>query len=360
MNLITKHSTLLGHLEYFAGVPGWVIEASCLEAAFLVHEVAESTRLKRRKDLDKAFILRLTAIPIAVNYATKACLGKHVVLGMVDICEFNYHVDPLIEGIKDRSPDTMQLIEKVICQIFSDKDSSGVLQNKSEGDAITLEACQGHEEVYQLVKELEYSAKQFIEHPHVLTAGDYEQRNLRMEIRVGLLAQVSKVAMAIPDSSSAPDLSFYQFIQKIGADDTLSSMAIKSIICFIQGPSDVVCATPIERYLLEEFNRHVAIWTRMWNDHSSIERDRVDSSLNVVDFPEFQSCIEDAGKRRSLADLIQHEEDRLNESLERFASAVASRPKAGYVVTGLRWYLGILHVFREQYNAGAVYASKMM
>jgi hypothetical protein len=355
-------------MQYFAKVPFWIIEASCVEAGFFVRKLAETTRLEERQNYDRGFLSKLAVICIAVNYETKAYLGNHILLGMLELMEFAYDLDTMIDlELKDRSSETMQLMEKLTRQMFADIDPSVTLQNKLEGDAIDLETCLGHQEVYRIVKAMECGKRRFLESPHVLTASHYEQKNLLMEFRIGFLALVSKSAMgATHDSSQALGLSFYQWIQGIGMYDSLSGVAMKLVICLIQRPSDIVCASPVERYLLEEFNCHVAIWSRLWNDYADVERDRADSTLNSLDFPEFQSCFEDARedcagemKERHLVYLIRHEEELANETLERFTSIVDSRAKAGYLITVLRWYLGILHVLQELYNSRAMYASTL-
>ncbi|OGE46866.1 hypothetical protein PENARI_c096G01623 [Penicillium arizonense] len=366
-NLITKQNKLLGCMKYFTELPAWIIEASCVEAAFFVRELVDNNRLETRKNYDKGFTLKLAVICTAVNYATKACLGNHILLGMLECMEFAYHLDTLIDlELKDRSVETMQLIEKLVRRMFADIDPSVPLQDKLEGDAITLRDCQDHEEVYRVLKAMASGKKLFMENPRVLTASPYEQHNLLMELRLSLLAQVSKASIATtPDDFHETGLSFYQYIQGIAAYDGLSGIAMKFIICLNQGPSDVVCATPVERYLLEEYSRHVAVWGRMWNDYADVERDRADSNLNSLDFPDFQTCTKDPRedspggvKRRYLAVLIQHEEDLANETLTRFTSLVESRANAGNLLTGLRWYLGILHVLRELYNTRAIYAAR--
>ncbi|KAJ5999757.1 hypothetical protein N7481_000166 [Penicillium waksmanii] len=324
-NVIAEHSKLLRQMKYFAKVPASIIEASCVEAGFLVRELLETTRLEEKKNYDKGFVSKQAVICIAVNYTLKGCLGNYFVLTMIELIELVYNLDTLLDlELIDRSSETLGLLEKLVHRMFADRTPSNIPQTDLDGNALTLETFQGKEEVYRIIKAMESGKRKFLENPHVLNAGDYEQNDLLMELRIAFLAKISK------------------------------------------SPSDVVCANPVERYLLEEFNRHVAIWGRLWNDYADVERDRLDSNLNTLDFPEFQSCIEDARKdtpdelkKGYLSVLIQHEEDLANETLERFARAIESRrAKPAHIITGLQWYMGINHALRELYDARAIYASR--
>ncbi|KAJ6050999.1 hypothetical protein N7460_001533 [Penicillium canescens] len=378
MKLIVKRAEHLRKMRCFADLPAWIIEATCLEAVFLFRGSRQPTWLEKSVHLDEGFLIMLAAICIGLNYSKRAFLSNRILFGMLELMEFIYTIDPLIdEELSDRSPETLQLIEKLVHQVLadihlpvgSDIQPTKKPVNGHQGETITLEICHGQIEIYKIVKAIEYGTKQIMENPHVEAASHYDRRNLLMELRYALLAQVEKLHVgASLASCHERGLNFYRWTQGSGADDTFSAVVLKLMICLVKSHLDTeICPNPTEKYLLEDFSRHAATWGRLWNDYADVERDRASSNLNVLDFPEFQSpCMEDGRdlspdqlKRHYLADLIQHEEDLAEKALKKLTNAIQSREKHAQTetITVLHWYMDINRAFQELYYAKTIFTS---
>ncbi|KAJ5218245.1 uncharacterized protein N7498_000344 [Penicillium cinerascens] len=104
MGLIAKQAKLLGF--YFEGN-------------------SKITTFEERNGFDEGFSMRLAVICITLNYHKKYFLSNRFIYGMLELMHFVYHIDNLIDtDLSDRSPDTLQLIEDSLHQMFAFGDIS--------------------------------------------------------------------------------------------------------------------------------------------------------------------------------------------------------------------------------------------
>lgn len=103
--------------------------------------------------------------------------------------------------------------------------------------------------------------------------------------------------------------SFFHWLHTSAVHDVKSAIVSKSLICKIGNGGDVF-TTAREKYLAEKLWRQMSIEGRLWNDLGSIERDRLSSNLNSVNFPEFsapQSLKSNGDVQTQLLQLAEYE-----------------------------------------------------
>jgi hypothetical protein len=123
--------------------------------------------------------------------------------------------------------------------ILQDDDATGEPIPSNQSKPIATEICQGHEEIYQIFKEIHNGKNQTMDTPWVKNASLKDRGNLLREVRNALLAQIHKLRIvSSPNPSYNSGLSLYRWVQRVGADDTTSGIVVKLLVCLINSQSE--------------------------------------------------------------------------------------------------------------------------
>ena len=168
-------------------------------------------------------------------------------------------------------------------------------------------------------------------HSRIQKASSADQTYLHAELETFLLAHIDQIQdnhrlhRQDPCSLDArkrfhtPRADHYVWSHTTAAHHTACAVSFAFFTCGLasdsSGGADLF-PTNYSKYIARELCSHLAVITRLYNDFSSIVRDRAESNLNSVNFPEFHS--ERAGGADQ-ADLLVASELRAKDNLLRLA-----------------------------------------
>ncbi|KAF2185201.1 hypothetical protein K469DRAFT_779002, partial [Zopfia rhizophila CBS 207.26] len=138
-----------------------------------------------------------------------------------------------------------------------------------------------------------------LKHPAVLKSPAFIRNLLRRDLAAFLHAHVTQIAdnerMTVNTGSGEPcirndgDRTFHSWVRDTGADHTSCPMSF-TFCCYLIAEHDGkgFPSGAKHAYLTADLRLHLAAMCRMYNDYGSERRDRRESNLNCLDFPEFK------------------------------------------------------------------------
>ncbi|RYP78944.1 hypothetical protein DL769_003109 [Monosporascus sp. CRB-8-3] len=119
-----------------------------------------------------------------------------------------------------------------------------------------------------------------------------------------------------------PGRTFYNWVRSTSADHTSCPFSFVFFNCLISVThGDVLGHRARTAYLAEDACRHLASLCRMYNDFGSLARDRDETNLNSVNFPEFvRAETTEAAARAELMSIAEYERRGLDMALDQLDS----------------------------------------
>jgi len=332
MKNVARFTKFYTQLPLFANTPEWQIQASLLEGYLFLPQLRR-VRLDifPRSDMeeDKYF----EYIPFTwtgSNNLDGTFLGANFLYEMMIISFLNYQADEYMEAVVGTQfSHALNEVKDLINRIFHEvetKDLGVRRQSHQEQNGDTkftngtgsLEANGNHipyaeTDIMTVYKTLKRFVEYVLNHPEVMTASPHDQRRLRHELKVFLLAHVDQIEdnsrfsqQEISPSANTtfqtPRGSFFDWVRSTSSDHTSCPYAFAFVTCLFGHGRDFFRTTE-EKYIAQDLCRHLATMCRMYNDYGSLVRDRLEKNLNSVNFPEFGSA-EEAGTDTALKDRL--------------------------------------------------------
>ena len=135
-------------------------------------------------------------------------------------------------------------------------------------------------------------------HPMIQKASKYEKRQLRTRLQQFLLGMVIQIedSRQLHEKQHDPSTTgvgasthgpYSAWVRGNAANHVGGPLLFTFLLCLL-GKSTECFRTCEAKFMADDFSTHMSTLGRMYNDLSSIARDRAEGNLNSVDFPEFQ------------------------------------------------------------------------
>ncbi|KAB8259519.1 terpenoid cyclases/protein prenyltransferase alpha-alpha toroid [Aspergillus pseudonomiae] len=331
LKLVDMSTTVIEKMtQYFARLPSqietpkWVIQASVIEAMLFNNRLKTLDVFSTQKALGEKYIKFAACFwTLANNSSPEYLMSTWTIYSMVELSIGIFQEDELMEKSLTNLPDCATGViadyidalcnETAACEDDSLGESSygKSLSDMDEETLTRLENIQQNIGVWF----------RFVLNDNLKgTPSSYEKHDLQQELRMAILAAMQQAKAYRPLNSSlahsdaegvtiSTGQTFCTWLHTSAVHDVKSGLVSKSLICKIGDGRDVF-PTAKEKYLAEKLWRQISIEGRLWNDVGSIERDRLASNLNSINFPEFslpQSLKLDGDVKTQLIKLAEYE-----------------------------------------------------
>ena len=322
--MVLKMTDYFSRLPSQMETPKWVIQASVIEAILFGYRLKTLDVFSTGGALGEKYIKYGACFwTLANNSSPEYLLSTWVVYSMIELSIGIFQEDELMEKSLVNLPDfTTDMIADYIDELCNEtalcKDSSlhghSSRTNISDVDEETLTRLKSIRENigtwFRFVLDGNLKAN----------TSPYHRRDLQKELEMSTLAATQQAKAhrslnnRLPHSGTecatvSTGQTFYTWLHTSAVHDVKSAVVSKSLVCKIGNGGDVF-PTAREKYLAEKLWRQISVEGRLWNDFGSIERDRLASNLNSVNFPEFsspQSLLLDGDVGTQLLQLAEYE-----------------------------------------------------
>jgi hypothetical protein len=325
-------STVYKMTEYFSQLPSqmqtpkWVIQASAIEAILLSDRLKTLDVFSTGRPLGEKYIKIAACFWTLANNSDPECLlSTRNIYSMAELSIGLFQEDDLMErslaGLPDSAiPVIADYIDKLSHATNLCRDPS--LHQCLDGDNTPPDM---DEEGLTRVKAIRQNIDlwfRFVSDENLTrNTSSSDRLDLQQEVKMATLAatQRARANRALSNGNGhsttehitvLSDQNFYTWLHTSAVHDVKSAVVSKALICKIGNGGDVFI-TAKEKYLAERLWRQMSVEGRLWNDVGSIERDRLASNLNSVNFPEFsspQSLKLDGDVRTQLLQLAEYEQ----------------------------------------------------
>ena len=303
------------------GEPQWMVQGSVFQS-YLFLPILNRERLhvfpRLSTKIDRYFEIVLPPWSLA-SHLKDAYLPPQMLFELMAISVLFYEADTFVDDIvRKQHEDHLELVREIVYQIFeelSDKvdntngnpiESSNARMNTSEttkdadkGNVLDSEISDDKTNAISL-DEVRAELRNFLTFVmrRMKQASTHDQQNLRYYLRSFLLAQLGSVSdntilakrssrLELSASSQSDFQPFFEWVRGPAAE-SVSGMQIFALLTCMIGQDGMDCFLDIEqKFLAHDMCLHLATMSRMYNDYSSLHRDRTEKNLNSLDFPEF-------------------------------------------------------------------------
>ncbi|GFF50386.1 copalyl diphosphate synthase [Aspergillus udagawae] len=316
--------------EYFSQLPSqtqtpkWVIQASAIEAILLSDSLKTLDVFSTGRRLGEKYIKFAACFWTLANNSSPGCLlSTRVIYSMAELSIGLFQEDDLMERSLASLPDSaipmiVDYIDKLCHETNLCKDHS--LHQCLDEDNISNMDEEALHRVKAVRQNIDLWFRFVLDENLTRNTSSSDRLDLQQEVKMATLAatQRARANRALSNGCGHSDAehitvrsgqNFYTWLHTSAVHDVKSAVVSKALICKIGNGGDVFI-TAKERYLAERLWRQMSVEGRLWNDVGSIERDRLTSNLNSVNFPEFsspQSLKLDGDVRTQLLQLAEYE-----------------------------------------------------
>ncbi|KAI1373133.1 Ent-kaurene synthase [Hypoxylon crocopeplum] len=343
-----KAGGLFRRTPLFAQVEPQVLRAAELQACYALSDLQ-----RRRLDIFPRTGLGEDKYLIFIPLTWTACMSLQddsvslsVLYDMMVLSMLNYQVDEYMEvvvGSETQGEEGLKSARKIVRQLFMERGASnsggnGIYKHFDIPEPVS-EPSNGNGFAPGNIKTvLGRYVTHILEHPAVINSPQHMQTRLARELEIFLLAHIDhaednhRFARQLAKSSSNPPSihngsgepngnakpngtqklatpnpqllhydnpgrTFYNWVRSTSADHTSCPFSFVFFNCLISSThGDILGRRAKTAYLVEDACRHLASLCRMYNDYGSLARDRDETNLNSVNFPEFATEGAEAAK----------------------------------------------------------------
>lgn len=233
------------------------------------------------------------------NNLSDQTLNAEVCLDMMVISALIYQADEFMESVVGSQPlARLPQIAAAIDGIF-DKVEKGNSKFNSDRNFKAGVYLNGSTCFDDIIDTLEKFVEFTIYHPHISNASETDRAQLCSDLHEFLLSHLAQVednhrlrAQGRPLEASvfrSAKSSFAQWIRSTSANHTGGPFAFSFLLCLLARDGQDFFPTAEGKYIAQDVARHVSTMCRMYNDWSSIARDKKEQNLNSINFPEFHN-----------------------------------------------------------------------
>ena len=343
----TEFTSIYSKLPLFSSTPSWMIQASVVEGhLFLPYlkrirlDVFSRRGMKEDKYFD--FIPSSWTSPSRLNGAS---CSPQILLDLMIISLLTYQVDEYMEAVVGKYfTNSIDNVRRAVDLALAKSQtySNGAIGNSDEtqeshewngvstksGDSKTAADLVSLGKTPISLEEVQTTLGHFInrimQNDGVKKASGYDHENLKGELRAFLFAHLVSVEenarLSKQDPSRThitpfqnPSGTFFEWVRSTAASHVACKPAFVFLSCLVAQGNHECFPGAEEKYFAQDLNLHLATMTRMYNDYGSLARDRLETNLNSVNFPEFCDVNENC---RTNGDDKAHSQDALELELK--------------------------------------------
>ena len=408
---LVKLEAFYASLPHFNFDQAWFLRASLIEG-YLFWPTLKSSEHLLYNDKDESKWLEYITFVLASNNNKAGCAcSTEVLLGLMVQMSLLYQIDSFMEGIMptygfSNIKVVYQLVDDAFWKItrfknadmmalsrpmsppHSEIDKEMLVSQESQSFVPTPPSSPSSESEDPISVEAARSIlNRFVTHllslPAVANASPHDRFWFASELRDFFVAQTRQVEekMILKNQGqskflsqsltfSSPKGTYYRWAHTTGSGSVGSPYLFAFMSCMLgngNGNQQVDCwSSAEEKYLIERMSQHLAVMCRIENDVGGIRRDRVDCTVNSVNFPEFaapsaswkpqqkgDTTPRDRKLAKTLLRLAQHEREawqRDFQVLEELARDSEDESKMEQI-DRLRLFTGFITLYGEIYVA---------
>ena len=313
---LQKFMSFYRRLPIFARLPEWKIQASLIESYLFLPKL-KGVRLEifpRKAMAEDKYFEYIPFVWVANANCDGIFASAKVLFQMMVISFLDYQVDEYVETVVNEQygtrPDEFrkllrEIFDSVEVQQFSLqkcnglKDSQLMMTNGVCRDEHLENVSETHNIRYTITKLVSF----IMQHPQVATAGRFDKQQTHKAVYNWLLAHnahdadnASFQAQANISSETHsifadPKSSYHDWVRTTASESTAAISSFTFYTCLLgRGNKSDFFASVQAKYYAQEFCKHVATMSRMYNDYGSLTRDRKEKTVNSVNFPEFNKA----------------------------------------------------------------------
>ena len=278
--------------------------------------------------------------------------GAQTLYDMMMLSLLNYQVDQLFDELMVRG-DLMvigklrETIEQLCAKVRNRRAGRDLVDGVNEQSS-----NQPDEDLY---KQLKQFIKYVLNYPRIQNASSIEKSNLLHELKAYLLAQAQQCEDGIKlrrqnyqKTYTNASSTYSRWIRNTGADYLSSQYAFAFLLCLISNGDENAANSEI-RYIAQDCCSRLSVVCRLFNDYGSLERDRKESNLNSLMFPEFDGDEKSENElRQELIRLTKYERKCLAMSFEELKTACGQCHRRLYEMT--RLFYNASEIYTEVYE----------
>lgn len=392
---IMSMSQFFHRLPEYSGIPSWKILSSVIEGSLYLQKL-KLARQEIFPDMQSSskdkFLDFIPSSWTIVSNCTGVFLDSTLLWDMMEISVLGYLVDEYMEAVVAKIPDadiiSLQHIIRALCRkadVGSPRETGLPHQNSNfttlsirtkHGTYPTQPTNKGSEQLAAVEKVISDYVKAITTHPRIQNASSADQTWLHSELTTLLLSHIDQLQSNRLFQSQEPSphpaikpfqnppTSHYTWSHTTAASQTTCPLTFAFYTCHLASATNNggdLFATSDSKYLARDLSSHLAVMTRLYNDYSSVARDRAEGNLNSVNFPEFISDhaetdssttnIESRAKE-SVLKLAQYERNCTKSAFEALIGALGEDGASGKrLKDSLRVFVGMVDLYADMYVA---------
>ena len=368
-------------LEHMKSSPYYLIKASIVEALFYRPKLqamrADVFPTTNAREKDKY----LDYIPIMWVFPG-TCQGRpstpEYLLDMMVLSMYVFLADEYVEStVAQFSPVELATLKARLEEICRPNDEAVCSQqdSSSAGNANGIVESARLQDATMVFRKF---ASYIYSYPRVCSATSTERLDLYAETQSYLYSHLiqlednARLAQQAADSSDSnklgtrikflsPRTPYHTWLSTIGAGHISGPWALAFFTCAMSGSirrggADTFRSVK-QKLTAHSMNAHIGAFCRMYNDYGSIARDRAESNLNSLNFPEFfEGTGENDGERglekakKTLLEAAVHERKRAKEEMEEVCAELEREGREGMEISRcLKVYMGACEQFSDMY-----------
>lgn len=348
---LSSFAKFYGKLPMFQGVDTWKIKAWLIEGYLFLPDL-EKARLgvfdRNGMDEEKYF----EYLPFSwtgPNGLENINAGAQTLFDMMMVSMINYQVDEFFDVVVARGDlFTIAQLRRSIEKLFA-----GIRVSLSRDVVNGVESLPDYDQ--EIYHQLEDFLNFVVTYPRIQNASDNDKALLQLELKAYLLAHTQQCEDSIKlrrqklqSTYSTPPSSYMRWVRNTASDHLSAQYAYAFMVCLLGEESDYLPTSEM-RFIAQDVCTHLSVICRMFNDYGSLDRDRKESNLNSLFFPEFDgNSKSDQQLRGELVRLTKYERKCLSLSFDELKMACGERHKRVYDM--MRLFYNASEIYTEVYE----------
>lgn len=340
-------------LPMLAQVEPWKLKAWLIEGYLFLPDL-ERMRLDifGRECMDEDKYLEYVPFSwIAPSGLESINASAQLLFDMMMISMINYQVDEFFDGVvARRDVFTIAQLRTNIEHLFS---GSGLNISPTKNAVNGVKGLEYND--HDIYRQLESFLRFVVAYPRIQNASANDKAQLQLELKSYLLAHIQQCEDNIKLSCQirqkmydSPPSSYIRWVHSTASDHLSSNYAFAFLVCLLSRDDDFFPTSEI-RYIAQDCCMHLSVVCRMFNDYGSLERDRKESNLNSMFFPEFNGEQQSDGElRKELVTLANYERECLALSFDKLKRVCRERHRRIYEM--VRLFYNASEIYNEVYE----------
>ena len=283
------------------------------------------------------------------NGLADIAMGAQSLLDMMTLAGLIFNIDelfkksPVSADVPTEIKSLLECIDSIFMQTRVDSHRNRSAEAETSGEDGQM--------VYQRLAEF---VQYILSLPKIQNASENDKALLKRELKAYLSANAQQLGddFRLKNQTktrvhASPPSPYTKWVHDTGIEHFGRYCVFALIVCLLGNGKDFLPNSKI-KYIAQDCARRASVVMRILNDIGSLSRDRRESNLNPVFFPEFVETKNDYELGAELVSLVEYEKRCLSVSLEELESACGNQFR--HVYKALKVYNNICEYFVDMYE----------